>query len=144
MRESLGMTETNLPVEHLFTAVVNVEVSGMIPNGPAGTRLIVNAPVGTFEGERLRGTTRGPGGDWVVIRANGVLQLDVRLLLETHDGAVILMTYGGIGLEGGKKLRTAPRFETGDERYAWLNDIQAISTGVSGDGKVTYEVYEVK
>ena len=143
MRESLDMTLTSLPVAHLFTAVVNTSMAGMIANGPAGTRIIVNAPEGTFEGERMHGITKGPSGDWVIMRANGALQLDVRLLLETHDGAVILMTYGGIGLEGGKKLRTAPRFETGDERYAWLNDVQAIATGTSGDGKVTYEVYEV-
>jgi len=39
------------------------------------------------------------------------------------------MTYGGVGLDGGARLRTAPRFETGDERYLWLNALQAVGLG---------------
>ena len=69
----------------------------------------------------MKGTVKGPGGDWVTSRPDGSALLDVRLLLETDDGAVILMQYKGILTEGGARLRTAPLFETGDERYAWLN-----------------------
>ena len=67
----------------------------------------------------------------------------MRLLLETDDGAVILMQYKGILTEGGARLRTAPLFETGDERYAWLNTAQAVGLGAVGDGNVTYDVYQV-
>ena len=39
----------------------------------------------------------------------------------------------------------APRFETGDERYAWLNRIQAVGKGtVNEDLSVDYEWYEVR
>ena len=53
------------------------------------------------------------------------------------------MTYLGIGVPGedGLSLRTAPMFETGDERYAWLNNVQAVATGSSAAGVVTYDVY---
>jgi len=66
----------------------------------------------------------------------------VRVTLLTEDGAVILMTYSGIGLpEGGSmSLRTAPQFETGDERYGWLNNIQAVGVGTFGRGTVTHDV----
>jgi Protein of unknown function (DUF3237) len=41
-------------------------------------------------------------------------------------------------------LYVAPRFETGDERYMWLNRIQAIGKGiVNEDLSLDYEWYEV-
>ncbi len=137
------MPETSLPVEHLFTLTAAVKVAGTVPSGPAGTRAIVDASSGTFEGPKLKGTVKGPGGDWVVVRADGTMQLDVRVLLETDDGAHILMTYRGIGEPGGRSIRSAPLFETGDERYAWLNNVQAVGVGAGGGGQVTYEVYRL-
>ena len=128
-------------LEHLMDVHLDVSIASMIANGPAGTRVTVAVESGTFEGRRLRGTVVGPGGDWAVVRTDGTLKLDVRVLLRTDDGADIYMTYSGIGLDGGARLRTAPLFETGDERYAWLNAIQAVGTG-SSDGKVVdYQVY---
>jgi hypothetical protein len=38
----------------------------------------------------------------------------------------------------------APRFETGDERYAWLNKVQAIGKGRLDGTTLTYEWYEVR
>jgi hypothetical protein len=105
---------------------------------------VVDASGGTFEGPKLKGTVKAPGGDWVTVRPDGVLQLDVRVLLETDDGAIILMQYKGIGVDGGSNIRTAPLFETGDERYAWLNSVQAVAHGSTGDGDVTYQVYALR
>ena len=116
----------------------------MIAKGPNGTRVVVDASSGTFEGPKLKGTVKAPGGDWVTVRPDGVLQLDVRVLLETDDGAIILMQYKGIGVDGGSNIRTAPLFETGDERYAWLNSVQAVAHGSTGDGDVTYQVYALR
>ena len=77
------------------------------------------------------------------LRADGSGRLDVRLLLETDDGALILMQYNGIFTDGATRIRSAPLFETGDERYAWLNSVQAIGLGSVGDGDVSYDVYQV-
>ena len=85
------MPETSLPVEHLFTFTATTAASGLIPNGPNGTRVVVNAFPGSFEGPKLRGTVKAPGGDWVIARPDGSLGLDVRVLLETDDGAMIFM-----------------------------------------------------
>jgi hypothetical protein len=141
------MPETSLPVEHLFTLTANTEGATVVPGGPAGTRIIVGVTGGTFEGPRLRGTIEPPGGDWVTQRADRSVRLDVRITLKTDDGAAILMTYGGIGIPregGGLDLRTAPQFETGDARYAWLNNVQAVGVGAPGQGSVTYDVYALK
>lgn len=137
------MAATSLAVEHLFTITATTNVAAMLPTGPQGGRVVVEASSGTFDGPKLKGTVVPPGGDWVTLQPDGSLRLDVRLTLQTEDGAHILMSYQGIGTEGGKKLITAPRFETADERYAWLNSVQAIATGGTGDGEVTYDVYQL-
>jgi len=87
-----------------------------------------------------------PAGGWVYSRVDGSIKLDVRLTLVTDDRAVILMTYSGIGVakEGVMSLRTAPQFETGDERYSWLNNIQAVGIGTFARGRVTHDVYALR
>jgi hypothetical protein len=137
------MPETSLPVEHLFTITADVAVSGLVPSGPSGTRVIVDVPRGSFEGPKLKGTVKSPGGDWVTARPDGSLGIDVRLLLETDDGATILMTYRGVSPDGGPTIRTAPLFETGDERYAWLNNVLGVAIGSSAAGQVSYDVYQL-
>jgi hypothetical protein len=130
----------SVPVEHLFTLTARVSRAATIANGPAGTRVVVNCTGGEFEGPALKGTVEGPSGDWVRLGADGSMRLDVRLLLRTDDGAAILMTYTGIATQGGATVRAAALFETGDERYTWLNSIQAVAIGHSGGGQVTYQV----
>ncbi len=137
----------SLPSEFLFTITANTAEKPpvMIPSGPNGTRVIVTAMSGSFEGPKLKGTVADvAGGDWVIIRADGIMSLDVRLCLLTDDGASIYMTYTGLGrreADGSTVIRTVPRFETADERYLWLNSVQAVSHGTTGKGTVTYDVY---
>jgi hypothetical protein len=134
---------SSLPVEHLFTLTASVSRAATITDGPSGTRVIVECTDGRFEGGRLKGEAVAPSGDWVRLGADGSMWLDVRMLLRTDDGAEILMTYGGVSADRGSTIRAAPSFETGDERYVWLNAVQAVATGESGDGRVTYEVYRL-
>lgn len=137
------MAESALPVEHLMDVHLDVTIPSMIPGGPHGTRVTVQITGGTFSGPRLTGTVIGPSADWAVVRPDGTIKLDVRVLLRTDDDADIYMSYPGIGLDGGSRLRIAPQFETGDERYAWLNAVQAVGTGSSDGTVVDYQVYEV-
>jgi hypothetical protein len=85
--------------------------------------------------------------DWELIAADGIGALDVRFTLETDDGAVIYVTYLGRideSLGGAAPIYAAPLFETGDERYAWLNEIVAIAKGTLDGDTLTYEIYEVR
>ncbi len=141
------MTFSSLPVEFLFTLTAHTgdRPPAVLRGAPSGTRLVITAMRGTFEGPRLRGAlAEVAGGDWVTVRADGSMKLDVRLVLRTHDGADILMTYSGISVPnegGGMTIRTAPMFETGDDRYGWLNRVQAAAHGFVGEHAVTYDVY---
>ena len=127
---------------------------------PLGRRRIAPVSGGTFEGDRLHGIVLPhAGSDWLLQRADESFQLDVRLTLQTHDGALIGMSYRGVRhasaevaarLARGEKveaseyyLRTTPFFETADKRYAWLNAVIAVGMGDRRSDGVTYDVFEI-
>ncbi len=137
---------TSLPVEFLCRIHATLDGPIVVPSGPHGTRVVVGINGGTVEGPRLKGSIAHLGADWLTMRADGTAQLDVRLMITTEDGANIHTHYQGIMAphNGAPRIITAPLFETGDERYAWLNGIQAIAIGAPGAGSVTYDVYSFR
>ncbi|HEV3191284.1 MAG TPA: DUF3237 domain-containing protein [Polyangiaceae bacterium] len=124
--------------------------------GPLGTRVTVPIADGHFEGPRLRGRVRPGGGDWTLLRGDGVLELDLRVTLETDDGAFIHMTSFGLrhgpadviaALARGESVdpsayyfRTTPRFETAHPKYEFLNRLLAVA---AGDRRPTGPIYTV-
>lgn len=124
-----------------------------------GDRRIAKVTGGTFEGPSIKGTVAGGGGDWILNRTDGVTQLDVRLVMETDDGALIYMTYTGLRhgpadvmakLAAGETVdpdsyyfRTTPYFETGSETYAWMNKACFISKGHREPTGPVYRVFRV-
>ena len=105
--------------------------------GCAGTRVIVEVASAEVKGDRLRAELAGAAvADWILIGPDGTATLDIRATLRTDDGAIIFMQYNGKaasdcsqGLQLPATIYVTPRFETGDERYAWLNRIQAVGKG---------------
>jgi len=132
--------------EYLGTLTVETGTRTVVENGPQGTRTVVQMVGGRFEGPRVKATVLIPAGDWITNRADGSYRLDVRFTLKTDDGALILVTYNGIGqtTATGASLRATPLFETGDARYAWLTRLQAIAIGERAGTAVTYDVYALK
>jgi hypothetical protein len=147
-----------MKLEHLMTYRAELKPAVDVGAGPSGLRQIYDVTGGTFEGPRLRGMLLPSGGDWLRVGADGWGRLDVRATLLTHDGAHIYLQYVGIAdfasampkFARGESIdygeiyfMTAPRFETGDERYAWLNRIVAVAEGRAGPGWVEYRVSQV-
>ena len=132
--------------EYLGTLRAETGTRTVVENGPQGTRTIVQVVGGRFEGPRLKASVQTPAGDWITNRADGSYRLDVRLTLKTDDGALILVTYNGIGqtTDAGASLRIAPLFETGDSRYVWLTRLQAIGVGERVGTTVKYDIYALK
>ena len=145
---ALAQTSTPTPPAFEYVGTLHAE-SGtrtVLENGPQGTRTIVQLVSGRFEGPRIKASVQAPAADWITNRADGSYRLDVRLTLKTDDGALILMTYNGIGetTPAGASLRSAPLFETGDSRYVWLTRLQAIGVGERVGTTVKYDVYALK
>jgi hypothetical protein len=127
--------------------------------GPQGTRNIYDVTGGEFEGPRLRGRILPSGGDWILVDSEGVGRLDVRATFETEDGARIYVQYYGVveinekvaaALERGEETQygdayfmTQPRFETGDEKFSWLNRVMAVAEGRVLPSAVEYRVFEL-
>ena len=136
-------------------AVAGLQKIGVVPHG---TRVTAPITSGHFEGPRLRGKVLS-GGDWTLLRGDGVLELDLRVTLETEDGALIHMASFGLrhgpadvmaALARGENVdpstyyfRTTPRFETGDSKYAFLNRILAVSTGERRPTGPIYTIEEI-
>ncbi len=131
------------------TATIRIKEPIMLPNTPRGTRAIIEVPEATYEGERMRAKLKGvAAADWVTVGPDGTASLDVRLTVETDDGALIFVSYGGRtdvseGI-GAAPVYSTPLFETGDERYAWLNKVQTVAKGTIEGDVLTYEIYEVR
>ena len=111
-----------------------------------GMRVTFPITGGSFEGERLRGKVLPGGGDWVIKRPDGVLELDLRITLLVDDGALVHMTFEGIrddGAPGAPYFRTLPRFETADARYSFLNRLLAVGTGEISAGGPVHRIEEL-
>lgn len=148
-----------MKLHNLFRAEITLGCAQELGAAPLGRRRIVPITGGRFGGERLSGRVLAGGADWQVVRADGVADLDARYTLETADGALIYVRNRGYRhgprevlerLSAGENvdpalyyMRTTPLFETGDERYAWLNRIVAVASGARRPAAVELEVFEV-
>ena len=138
-----------LPAEFIGTLSARTnDVKRPVVAGPLGTKVVATVTGGTFVGPKINAVSREgvAAGDWLTIMPDGTFSLDVRVSLKTEDGADIYVTYTGYGKpneDGTASIRTAPRFETGDERYAWLNGLFCVAIGGTTEDGVAYDIYSV-
>jgi hypothetical protein len=144
--------------ERLLDAQITLAPPEQIGAGPYGRRSIHVVTGGTFEGPKLRGTVRAGGGDWL-LSSSDYNELDVRGTFQTDDGALLYISYRGVlkveaalagRILGGEPVspssyyfRTAPRFETGHEKYVWLNSLVCVGYGWFGSGIVGYRIFAI-
>jgi hypothetical protein len=151
----------DIQTEVLFAMYYEVDQGGIQQVGltSRGTRLIGYIKGGTFAGPRLKGDVLPGGGDWLLIRPDGVREPDCRLTLRTDDGHLIYMAYRAIfriapellqRLIQGEAvnpsayyLRSTPVFETAAEQYGWLNQIVTVGIGIRVPTGLKYTVYTI-
>jgi hypothetical protein len=131
--------------------------------GPFGNRVLYRGSGGgTVKGARLNGFLEAPGGDWFLSGSDGFGRVDVRANIRTIDGAFVYLQYLGlvkltpavVAMLSGEPVPTGdegqyffihPRLETGDARYAWVNQTMFLGEGrVSVGPRVDYRVYRVE
>lgn len=161
MTETATTATEGLTSEFLCDVTATIGASADLGQTPRGHRQIIAITGGRVEGPRLRGVIEPVGADWLVTRPDGVIELDVRFHIRAQDGAIIYCYYMGY-IRGEASvlqrvfaaeevdpaeyyMRSAPRFETGDPRYAWLNSVIAVGVGRVDfqNGAVHYRVYGI-
>ncbi len=146
-------------LELLYRASITVAAPQLFGPTPqaGGERRIINITGGDFAGARLRGRVLEGGADWQIIRADGVAQLEARFSMQTDDGALLYVRNFGYRhgspeviarLFSGEVVDPAtyyfkmtPLIETGDARYAWLNSLILVGSGMRTKTHVIYDVY---
>ena len=147
-----------LPVEYLCDLAVDLEAPVVIAT-PRGTLMPMVGKGGRLEGPRLRGRLLPASVDWVLLGADGLGRLDIRATIVTDDGALIYFESRGISklpadgrqrLAAGQRLsfaetyiRTTPKLETSDERYAWRNEAVLVGYNELSAGHVDFRIYRV-
>ena len=127
-----------LETEYAFTARVAVAEPTSIGNGPEGWRRFVAINGGPVRGPLFNGEVIPGSGDWQVVRADGVLNVEAKYILKSHDGVLISCTNRGIrhappdvmdklmrGIpvpNGSYYFRTSAQFEAPvGSPYEWMN-----------------------
>ncbi|KAK4207843.1 hypothetical protein QBC37DRAFT_354563 [Rhypophila decipiens] len=95
--------------------------------GPYGNRMARATTGGTFSGPKLKGTVLPIGGEHGLIGPaphNNIFYVDLKQVLKTSDGAFIQIYVTG-GTQPDLTDYISIRFETGSEKYFWLNAVVA-------------------
>ena len=147
-----------IKTEFLFTLALEFDIN-ILGDTPYGIRRIARNIAGNFAGPKLKGTVLPGGGAWMILRRDDVLEIEVRITLETDDKQHIYMHWKGLRhgpkevmdrLNRGEDVdpatyyfRTTPYFETSSEKYSWMNRICSIATGSRKASERTLEVFQV-
>jgi hypothetical protein len=130
-----GVTDYGVSMDDLLTGREAIPLHG------ARFDLAVN---GRFKG-RLAG--RAHGVDYLRVRADGRMELDLHLTIETDDGQRIALSGDGQAApRNGEPLLDIfgnIRLSTASKKYAWVNERQIWSVGTASlvSGKVHVEAY---
>lgn len=83
------------------------------------------------------------GADWNYLDNQGRSHPDTRYQLRTDDGAnIFIKTAGSSQPDGLLHLRGI--YDTGSEKYFWLNYITAVGILTPGNGYVTIDMWYIK
>jgi hypothetical protein len=145
--------------EPIFTVEATLESTVTLGRTPYGERRFVGITGGTVKGRKLNGRILPGGADWQTVRSDSAADIQARYIVETYEGARVLVESRGLRwgppevlakLARGEKVdpalyyfRTMMRFETADLSLDWLNRILALARGEREARSVRLDVYEI-
>ena len=125
---------TTLKHKHLLTLELKVDFAAMqnIGQTPFGLRRIVPVSEGIFSGEQLKGLVL-PGADWVLNRHDGVMQIDVRLVLKTDDDDLFILPIKDVFWLAKRPCSVSPKVKSSILpntlwRYQLVLNVQMVNT----------------
>ncbi|MGB9116178.1 DUF3237 domain-containing protein [Bradyrhizobium sp.] len=151
--------EPVLQTRYVFT--ITAHIGSVTSAGDIGTgvRRIVPITGGEVKGKDVNGKVCAFGADFQIIRPNELIELEAKYAFQTDDGAVIYVENRGIRfgpvellqrLKRGEPVdpkliyfRTAPKFETGAEKYRWLMESLFVGSAARHADRVVIDVHQV-
>lgn len=125
--------------EYAFTIALSLTGAHFLkPSGMGAVRAAVYAAEGTIEGPLIKGkVVPMSGGDWPLVRPNGVIDFDARYLLELEDGTIVYLQSRGYRWansdevaermarnepadHGEYYMRVCPKFDVPEGPHDWL------------------------
>ena len=91
--ETLPHTLKRVRTQLMFVIRLEVMPLQVVGKTPGAFRRVGVIRGGEFYGKGLSGKVLGGGSDWIVVRDDESVELDVRVVLQTDDDALIAMTY---------------------------------------------------
>jgi hypothetical protein len=127
------------------------------PDGERNYWIVSDAEI---EGPRIKARIAAPGSDWMRVSNDGFWRPNVRVPFQTDDGETVLMHYTGLVQQtiafkqaaeaneptdwNDQYMRQMMHFDTGAERYNWLNTSLFVAKGrLLGTGNIEYAVYRI-
>jgi hypothetical protein len=122
-----------------------------------GHRAALNISSGTAKGPKLDAHVADDGGELMVIRPDGIVDWDSRMMLRAGDGVMIYWRARGnimIGTEGARaffetgglpasKLHLSPYFDTPKGPHDWMTRSSFVAFGSVGSGAAEIDVFHV-
>lgn len=107
---------------------------------PAGMRIDAHF-AGTATSDHWDGEIPVSGIDYVTVRKNGTAELFIRATMGEGDD---LVSYEAKGLQTAEGIIEALQFQTGSEKFAYLNDAVGLAVGSTEGRNLTLTISLVK
>ncbi|CAN5486128.1 hypothetical protein BH09PSE4_BH09PSE4_03930 [soil metagenome] len=148
-------------MEHAFTVAIDLTgIRWVSPTTMGASRAAIYAASGTVVGPRLNGKVIPmSGGDFPLLRPDGVIDFDARYLLEADDGAIIYMQNRGYrwprSPEIGERMtrnepvdhseyymRVSPKFDAPAGPHEWMSKhvFVGVAEKIPGANRIHYFV----
>jgi hypothetical protein len=143
-----GANDSAPPIatEYAFMAQIALGAPVVVGQGPEGLRRFIPIAGGQVSGPTLTARVLPGAGDWQVVRADEVISIEARYVLETADGVRIAVTNRGLRHGPAAVMARLARGETvapGEyyfrsvaefqaplgSKYEWLNKALFLTTG---------------
>lgn len=144
-----------------FFCELNVQIDPLLTVGetPYGIRRIVPITGGTVTGPQLKGTIISGGGDWQVMRQDGVTEIEAHYQFKTIDDTIIYIKNTGLRVASNEVaakmargdyvspteyyFRGFPKFEAPNGTYGWVNHCLFLCSGQRLPHSVLINVWKI-
>ncbi|TMJ50529.1 MAG: DUF3237 domain-containing protein [Alphaproteobacteria bacterium] len=148
-----------LETRYVFSLAIKVGAPIVAGDIGHGVRRIIPILGGEVRGPGIKGTIFPVGADFQSVRPNGLTELEAKYAFAMDDGAIVYIE--NIGIRFGPKdlldriaqgeivdpvliyFRSAPKFETGSQKYRWLMEHLFIGVGARHPDRVEIDVHQV-